>query len=71
VSADAEMVEFGKGTVSWRDLGNGTTQVEWVERMQTIGIMHKWFAWFGVQQKTQAAQIETSFALLRTEFEGK
>ena len=66
------MVGFGKGTITIAGADGGkSSNVTWVEEMDTVGIVHKWFAWFGVQQKTQSQQIDASFTQLRAELESQ
>ena len=68
INPDEELLPYGAGQIVVTPEGDGS-RVTWSESGRVGGYLHRWFVWFGAQQKTQEQFQEASLANLRHELE--
>ena len=68
MAPDEELLPYGDGTIFVTPEGEGS-RVTWREQGRVGGYLHRWFVWFGAQQKTQQQFQEASLSNLRVELE--
>ena len=70
INPEEEMQPYGQGQILVTSEGDGS-RVTWRENGTVGGYLHRWFVWFGAQQKTQQQFQEASLTNLLFELESE